>query len=286
MSERQHAWVRILMICVLDCLAIIAIGGFTLLLRFEFSFSEQMRTYAVVWMRYLPVQLVITVVIFYLRRMYHYVWRAVSAQEVLEMLPSVLLAFGVSTCVGLLCGWRLPVSVTIMSLICQIIVLIGMRCGLRLLHEFRGTMLRGKGGERIMLIGAGQAGRMLLQEMTTGGKLKGDVCCLIDDNPAKHGKYLDGVRIYGGRDEIERLAEELHITQIILAIPSASAKDRKDILERCKLTGCRSEHEPGQGCTGGRFAGPRSGVAGQGSAERIFERQGGSGHRRRRIHRQ
>ena len=107
MSEKQQEWGRILLICILDCLAITVIGGFTLLLRFELSFSEELETYAAIWMKYLPVQLAITVVIFYLRRMYHYVWRAVSAQEVLQMVPSVLLAFGVSTCVGLLCGWRL-----------------------------------------------------------------------------------------------------------------------------------------------------------------------------------
>ena len=96
-----------------------------------------------------------------------------------------------------------------------------------------------------MLVGAGEAGRILLQEIHSSVKIMGRVCCLIDDNAAKWGKYLEGVRIYGGRERIPGLVERENITQIILAIPTATAKDRADILDICKHTGCRIRILPG-----------------------------------------
>ena len=96
-----------------------------------------------------------------------------------------------------------------------------------------------------MLIGGGEAGRMLLHELAHSDRVQGQVRCIIDDNPNKWGKYMNSVPILGGRERIEELARKENITQIIFAIPTAPPAERRDILNRCQLTGCRVKTLPG-----------------------------------------
>lgn len=86
---------------------------------------------------------------------------------------------------------------------------------------------------------------MLLREIGSSGRVAGKVCCIVDDNPVKKGKYLEHAKIVGGRDCILDAAREYRITQIIFAIPSATPRVRKEILDICKLTGCRLRILPG-----------------------------------------
>lgn len=96
-----------------------------------------------------------------------------------------------------------------------------------------------------MLIGAGESGRMLSRELRTSAQVQGRLCCVIDDNPQLHGKYLDGVRIVGGRDQIENAAKRYNITQILFAIPTIQQEEKAAILNICKMTGCRLRVLPG-----------------------------------------
>jgi len=234
------------MIMVFDILSIAACGGIALLVRFDFSFDGIPEKYKAAMLTFISLQCVITVAVFMIRKMYHYVWRSVSAYDVADMVLSVAMAYLLSAvaCWGL--GIRIPSSVGFINLLCQMMVLIGMRCFFRfyaiLSHVFGWTS---KDGERIMLIGAGEAGRILLHEIRSTNKLKGKVCCIVDDNPAKWGKRMDGVPISGGCDQIETLVERKNITQIIFAIPSASAAVKKRILEQCQKTGCKVQTLPG-----------------------------------------
>ena len=211
---------RMALIAVLDILTIVLAGGVGLFVRYDFSFGKIAVDAITAWQHFLPFQVVGTLVVYFLRRMYHYLWRSVSTHDVVNMVFSVLLAFTVSALVAWACGCTMMSSMMFIVLLCQLIFHVGMRCALRIVtflrRSFRG---RNDKQERIMLIGAGEAGRMLLQEIQSSGKVRGKVCCLIDDNPNKWGKYLEGVRIYGGRDRIQGLVEREHITQIILAIP-------------------------------------------------------------------
>ena len=96
------------------------------------------------------------------------------------------------------------------------------------------------GDERVMIIGAGNAGRMLIRELIMSSHLHTKACCIIDDNPAKLGRFIDGVPIVGNRNDIPEMVEKYDITKIVYAVPSTSGKDRKDILNICKDTGCGS----------------------------------------------
>ena len=247
MNERPKIYLRMLVIMCLDCLAVFCAGGVALLLRFDLSFAAVPQFYKDIWLGFLPAQLAIMAGVFFLRKMYHYVWRSVSLQDICDMTLSVLLYFGVTTLIRNWAGYAMPSSVTVISLLLQLIALVGMRCFFRfyevLLRALEGRW--GGNGERIMLVGAGDAGRMLLRELRSSQKVNGNVRCVVDDNPAKWGKYMDGVRIIGGRNEIADAVKKYGITQIVFAIPTAEPKEKAAILELCKNTGCRIRVLPG-----------------------------------------
>ena len=251
LRSRTSFW-HTLLIVFLD-IAVLAVSGlFALLLRFDFSFESIDRAYLLGFSYFLPIQAVITVAVFSVLRMYRFVWRAVGVQEVAVMIPSVLLSWLIGL-IGRLflhyasagqIAWLLPRSVLALELMAQMLLFIGMRCALRFwsVLVIRSSSLD---GDNIMLIGAGAAGTMLLHEFTSDHPDGSRVRCIIDDNPAKTGKYLDGVRVVGGRDRIVAAAEKYHIDQIIYAIPSADSAERAAVLDICKLTGCRLRVVPG-----------------------------------------
>ena len=244
-NEKYKQSLRILLIVALDLLAILACGGLALLTRFDFSFAAIPGEQTELLSRFMALQAVITLAVFMARKMYHYVWRSVSIYDVADMIISVMLAFLLSALAGRLVGLRLPTSVTFIDLTLLIMAQVGMRCFLRFYSVAVHVLGQNRGGERIMLIGAGEAGRVLLHEIVATHKVHGKVCCIVDDNPAKWGKQMNGVPISGGREQIEQLAQRHKITQIIFAIPSATAEVKRDILERCQRTGARVRTLPG-----------------------------------------
>lgn len=90
---------------------------------------------------------------------------------------------------------------------------------------------------RVMLIGAGAAGQFILHDITRSPDIHDVVCCIIDDNANKWGRYMDNVPIVGGRDDILEKVREYRINKIYFAIPSASAEERRDILNICNESG-------------------------------------------------
>ena len=95
-----------------------------------------------------------------------------------------------------------------------------------------------------MIIGAGSAGQVLTRELLESHWLNTKVCCVIDDNPYKKGKMLNGISIEGDRYDIPYLVKKYHIDRIIYAIPSSKVQDRKEILNICKECGCKLQTVP------------------------------------------
>lgn len=237
---------KILIIMLVDTLLMVSSYALALLIRFDFHWSQIPMTYVRSWAPCLSVQLIVTAIVFFWRRMYHYIWRTVNAHDVIRMCVSVVLAFALSNLCCVFLSLPLPASVWVMVFVFQLCGLVGERCALRLWSVVQYSYGRGnKGEERIMLIGAGESGRMLSRELRSSPQVKGRLCCVIDDNPQLHGKYLDGVRIVGGRDQIEDAAKRYDITQILFAIPTIQQEEKAAILNICKMTGCRLRVLPG-----------------------------------------
>ena len=247
MSIKQPISRSTLVVMLADMISIIIAGGFALLVRFEFSFAKIPTEHLNAFLRILPWQILLTVVIFWLMHMYHFVWRTVSAHDVVRMVLPVILANLAVFAMRSFLRAPMPRSVTVIELMGQLLLLIGSRCSLRLFSAISQGLAQwgGKYSDRIMLIGAGEAGRMLAREYLTSRNISAKLCCVIDDNEAKWGKYLEGIPIVGGRDKIIEAARSYRVTQIIFAIPTASAKERKAILEICQDTGCRVRTVPG-----------------------------------------
>ena len=241
----QVLW-KTLFIMLVDTLLIIGSYALTILVRFDFQWSHIPVEYVRSLAPCLLVQVGVTWAVFLGRRMYRYIWRTVNAYDVLQMCLSVLLAFGLS---GVCCAFlrlSLPKSIWLINLMFQLFTLVGVRCILRLWSILQNTYPRnGKSEERIMLIGAGESGRILSRELRTSPYANGRVFCVIDDNPKLRGKYLDGVRIVGGRDKIQSAVKQWGITQIIFAISTISQEEKAAILNICKMTGCRLRVLPG-----------------------------------------
>ena len=111
------------------------------------------------------------------------------------------------------------------------------------------TILHRSGSEkrkkRTMLIGAGSAGMLVLREFQTSENSQNNVVCVIDDDRDKLGKYIRNVKIAGTRDDIIALAQSRRIEEIVLAIPTAAVRERRNILQLCQKTGCRLKILPG-----------------------------------------
>lgn len=99
--------------------------------------------------------------------------------------------------------------------------------------------------KRTMLIGAGSAGMLVLREFQTSENSQNNVVCVIDDDRDKLGKYIRNVKIAGTREDIVALAQSRRIEEIVLAIPTAAVRERRNILQLCQKTGCRLKILPG-----------------------------------------
>lgn len=238
---------KTLLIMLVDALGVAIVSGLALLVRFDFSFSAIEQRYLDAWVRYLPLEIVVTLAIFALMRMYRFVWRSVSAYDVERMVFAVALAFAASTGLSYLFGNYQPRSVLLMTFVFGLLYFVGLRCLLRFWGVLQSTLHQAyrSDAERIMLIGAGDAGQMLAHELLTSPRVSAKVCCVIDDNKAKWGKFLESVPIIGGREMIPTAVRREGITQIIFAIPTASETTRREILNICNATGVRTRTLPG-----------------------------------------
>ena len=243
---KWQSYSKMLLLAAADAVFISLSGIIALMARFDFSFSSITGQFLVSWYRYLPLQLILSLGVFALMRMYRFVWHSVSAMDVERMVLAVIAAYIVSMGVSILLGDRQPRSVLILTPIFELIFCVGIRCVFRFWGALQLALRSGRDAdERIMLIGAGESGRVLARELLTSDRISARLCCVIDDNPVKWGKYLEGVPIVGGRDVIPSVVRQHNITQIIFAIPTAPEKERREILNICNSTGVHTRALPG-----------------------------------------
>lgn len=239
-------FIRVVCLVIADAILINAAAFLALFVRFEFDF-EQLRqsgymdglvTYS--WLNTLG-----SLLIFYLMKLYDSLWEFASTAELVRVFIASVISAGVCV-VGMM---MLKISMPRSFVLLYAGALTALCSALRLLYrELRRARMRSHGGigqKRTMLIGGGQAGSMVLREFQFSAHSENNVVCIIDDDRSKHGSYMRGVKIVGGRDDILHMAEKYGVEEIVLAIPSASRRERLDILDICHLTGCSLRTLPG-----------------------------------------
>lgn len=109
----------------------------------------------------------------------------------------------------------------------------------------RASRRRRKDYKRVLIIGAGDAGAMLIREMRTSNKINMNPVCLLDDDDKKMGSYINGVKIVGKSSEVIYFSKYYEVDEIIVAIPSANQKVKSKIISECQKTGCKVKTVPG-----------------------------------------
>lgn len=224
-------------------------GGYflALWLRFDCKYTEIPMEYLSSWLRFAPIYCVIGVGTFFLLHLYQSIWKFASYVELkLVTISSALLA--VIHCVLITALFqRMPISYYVVGAAIQYMLVLIVRFAYRFVLQERGKRHSAKcknGAKRIMLIGGGSAGQMLIRDLNNATQVNEIVCCIIDDDPSKWGCYIEGVPIVGGREEILLNVDTYRIDKIYLTIPSATAEQRRDILTICKETNCELKNLP------------------------------------------
>ena len=241
-------WVRIAALLIIyDIIVINLAYGAALWLRFDLKFSMIPEEYLHAWVSTVPAYTVLSLVIFVLLKLYRSVWRFVSYNEMMRVAAATMFTAAVQVILTELLFTRMPVLYYIGGAMIQFLAMCGVRFSYRALRIFKGfcNAKAENTYKRVMIVGAGEAGRMLLREIRVENPKTSVACCLVDDNPNKRGRILENVKIEGSRRDIKALVKKHRIDRIIIAMPSASAERRKAILDICKETGCELKMLPG-----------------------------------------
>lgn len=239
---------RIILLVVSDLFAILMASVLPLYVRYDFRFLEIPQEY---WYTaigaYFP-NVILTLIIFHIFHLYNSVWRYASDTELINNLIAVTLCTLMQPVLFWLEEIRMPASYPLFYGFFLMVFSCGVRFSYRILRAIQNTRkISNTTGKPLncMIVGAGAAGNAIIKEIEASRYLNKRAVCVVDDNPGCQGKYLRGVPIAGGREEIPKLVGEYEIAEIIIAIPSASQENRKALLEICKETGCRIKLLPG-----------------------------------------
>ena len=243
-------WVRRALLLALFDIAIIIVSSLlALLARFDFSYAQIEIPYLSNLCHYLPINIIVTLIIFYFCRMYHSLWKFVGVHEFGYMLLANAISFFVQITGMYLLQYSMPRSYFFFQIILQTVMVCGLRFSYRFVRHLKEVkeqkFSRQNKWKRVMVIGAGEAGKAIIKEIVDSKYLAMKICCVVDDDRNKEGRYLEGVPIVGNRSTILKNVEKYKIDSIILAIPSAPLEEKKDILEMCKMSGCELKTLPG-----------------------------------------
>lgn len=244
----SRLWInKAFLLAFADILIIMGSYLAALLLRFDFKFTTIPPEYLQGYLWSMPYFVSITIVVFYICRLYHSIWRLASVAELRMILTAYLILLVAYVAGMLFMDMKMPRSYYFMGYLISFCLTTAVRFSYRMIRFYtnRESTASEKKADRVMVIGAGAAGQALIKEMINSKKMHTQVVCIIDDNPYKKGRMLEGIPIVGDRYDIPDMVRKYHVTRIIYSIPATTGQNRKDILNICKDTGCRLQTVPG-----------------------------------------
>ena len=240
---------RVILMGFLDYLSLWASFFMGLWMRFDFHIAQIEEGYMQGYIQFMMIWGVICLIAFWAFGLYRSIWRFVSEDELLRVVGTYLvLGLGLVGFLLLHKGSRMPYSFYILGVLLSFICTAFLRFAYRIFRGLRKHMAvlsEQAEGDRVMIIGAGEAGRALITEFNSSQHVSGRVVCVIDDNPNKRGRRLCGISVVGDRDDIPEMAKRYEVNKIIIAIPALGAVDKKEILGICSTTGCQVQVLPG-----------------------------------------
>lgn len=215
---------------------IIAVVGALLALALRFDISKMPAMYLGFAIKCAPFYIIFSIAVMFFLRLYRRVWTYASVKELFDILKATLIIEGLIIVLHVVRQMYMPRSFYPLQFMAMFVFFTLVRFSRRILNSIKDTHTKEKINRYIMLIGAGSAASILIKEFKQPGTHT-KIVCAIDDNKNKTNKYLSDVPIVGGREEIPRSIRAYGVTEIVIAMPSAPAKDIREIIEICQKTG-------------------------------------------------
>lgn len=228
------------------CLIALCMIG-ALWIRFDFDYKKIEPLFLHSIEKYMWINIVCTVIINYIFKLYASLWRFASVEELKNVVCAVLISSFLQLCGMSIFKYKTPRSYIFIYTLLLAVFMIAPRFSYRFLR----ISYRKKTAEKerkpiiTMVVGAGAAGYVLVREMKNSKHLSRKIPCIIDDDPQKQGTYLQGIPIVGKKEDIEKMAKKYNIEEIIIAIPTISQEERKKLLDICQRTACKIKMLPG-----------------------------------------
>ena len=232
---------------IIDAAVLVAAAVLALALRYEFDFADPiMQQYMANVMRLLPLTLACSLLIFHIFGLYSSIWAFVGEKELVRAAFACLLSSVLWTALQFVFRLPVPKSFAYAHFLIIFVLVVVERFSYRVLRRVRAyRTAAGQIRRRTLVIGAGEAGAVIVRELQQSPHSTGHVVCVVDDNPLKLGRTLYGVKVVGTLAQINEIVEKYKIEDIILAIPSMPMQKQKEVLNRCSETGCQLKTLPG-----------------------------------------
>ena len=246
LHRRMERWEFVsLGLLLYDALAVNAAYFLALWLRYDMRYSAIPPEYLAAFLRFAPVYTAVCLAVFFLLRLYNSLWRFASFNELARSLGATAI-----TCVFHWVGMnafvcRMPVAYYVIGALGQFLMVTAIRFAYRFVRLLSASRRKNaRAVHNAMIIGAGAAGQAVLRELKTSEAADAVPRCIIDDDPNKWGRTIDGVPVVGGREVIAETAERYGVDQILIAIPTLSMQERGRLLTLCSETGCQLKTLP------------------------------------------
>ena len=233
---------------VYDIISVIAASYLAILIRYDFDVSTVPAAFLLPIRHFLPIGIVIALFVFYLFRLYHSLWAFAGETELQNLVMACLVTSAVNGAgINLfrMEGKAVPDSYYFLYFFFLLTFLFASRFSYRFFRSRKHKLQNRKNSISVMIIGAGEAGNTIIKEIVSSNFSTMVIRCIIDDDKNKWERFIQGIKVVGGRDKIIESADLYDIDEIFLAIPSASPAQIKDILEICKETNCKLRSLPG-----------------------------------------
>lgn len=245
-KDRIQLLVRRFFLFLTDTFLLNACVYLSLIMRFDVGIVSIEPQYISNYVENMLSYTIMSLLIFWLFRLYHSLWQYASIAEVYRIAEACIIVEVVHFLSNKIAGNMLPRSCYFNAAIYLIIAICASRFMYRMIRTVLNKYRNIKTSNNVMIIGAGEATNVIMREIQNSSYLaNSNIACIIDDDRRKVGKYIRGVKVIGTRDKIKEAAKLYDIDEIIFAIPSASNEVKRDILNICKETDCTLKILPG-----------------------------------------
>jgi len=236
---------RRIVLVILDIMTVCIASIAPLWIRFELNYKDIPEVYLSSAWDFMLANVIMTLAVFYVFKLYHTLWAFAGTAEVQNILAACFLSAILDFLGMRLMGYPIPRSYYFIYALVLTAITISTRFSYRIMRSMHHKAQNRKNGTRVMIIGAGDAGNTVIKEITNSSYSTMIIKCIIDDDENKWGRFIQGIRIVGGRDRIVEYAALYGIDEIFIAIPSANRATMKALVEICKETSCKLRTLPG-----------------------------------------